>query len=63
VGLSVVVLIEIVAVLVGALGATLVILTEVMLPMLSDKLGSAGLRGLAGSARALGIESNGKVKR
>jgi hypothetical protein len=57
------VLIVTVAVLVGALGTTSAILTEVILPKLRDRLGSEDFRGFDGSARALGIESNGKVKR
>jgi hypothetical protein len=61
--LSVVVVIVRIAVLVGALGATLVILTEVIPPVLSDRLGVAGLSGLTGSARALGVGNGGKIKR
>jgi hypothetical protein len=57
------VLIVIVAVLVGVLGATSVILTEVMLPKLRDRLGSEDFRGFDGSARALGVGKSGKIKR
>jgi hypothetical protein len=57
------VLIAIVAVLTGVLGATPEILTEVIPPKLRDKLGFSGFRGLTGSARTLEVGKGGNIKR